>query len=312
MGRVPLIVLVVLALLLSGGVADAKTYRWVDANGVVNYSDTPPPIQGVTGDRDALIEEALELSGIKKQLAGLAAQVTQNTNLGKSPLDQKERAALLQALASAFGPEPILATVRRALRNDYDPQLMGVFVARLRTPTLRRLTAMEVEADTPELAQKLPAFAAGLKGSPPPAERMSRLVRLDAATRTADYMLELRGAIVRAGIRAVEPMLPPERRPKPGVVDAAIASMIAQQRDVMRQEVLVLFLYVYRGATDAELDEYIAFEESEAAQWFQGLYRRALIEGLTAASENAVRRIARALPAKRFSPPPLPEGPKTR
>ena len=132
MGRVALIVLVVLAPLVSGGAADATTYRWVDANGVVNYSDTPPQVQGVTGDRDALIEEALELTGITKQLAGLAAQVTQNTNLGKSPLDAKERAALLQALASAFGPEPILATVRRALRNDYDPQLMGVFVARRR------------------------------------------------------------------------------------------------------------------------------------------------------------------------------------
>ena len=312
MGRVTLVALAVLALAASAGVADAKTYRWVDANGVVHYSDTPPQIPAVTGDRDALIEEALELTGITKQLAGLAAQVTQNTNLGKSPLDAKERAALLQALAAAFGAEPILATVRGVLRKDYDPQLMGVFVAQLRTPTLRRLTAMEVEADTPELAQKLPAFAAGLKANPPPAARMSRLARLDAATGTAAYMLELRGAVVRAGVRAIEPMLPPARRPKPGAVDAAIAGMIAQQRDLMRQEVLVLFLYVYRGATDAELDEYIAFEESEAARWFQGLYRRALIEGLAAASENAVRRIARALPAKRFSPPPLPEGPKTR
>src|SRR3972149_6359387 len=71
-------------------------------------------------------------------------------------------------VAAAFGLEPILATVRSVLRTGYDPQLMGVFVARLRTPTLRRLTAMEVEADTPELAQKLPAFAAGVKGGPPP------------------------------------------------------------------------------------------------------------------------------------------------
>ena len=178
MGRVTLVALAVLALAASAGVADAKTYRWVDANGVVHYSDTPPQIPAVTGDRDALIEEALELSGIKQQLAGLAPQVAANTDLSKSPLDAQERAAVLQTLAAAFGLEPILATVRSVLRTGYDPQLMGVFVARLRTPTLRRLTAMEVEADTPELPKKLQAFAAGLRGSPPPAERVARLARL--------------------------------------------------------------------------------------------------------------------------------------
>ncbi|OGK95028.1 MAG: hypothetical protein A3E31_16815 [Candidatus Rokubacteria bacterium RIFCSPHIGHO2_12_FULL_73_22] len=312
MGRVTLVALAVLALAASAGVADAKTYRWVDANGVVHYSDTPPQIPAVTGDRDALIEEALELSGIKQQLAGLAPQVAANTDLSKSPLDAQERAAVLQTLAAAFGLEPILATVRSVLRTGYDPQLMGVFVARLRTPTLRRLTAMEVEADTPELPKKLQAFAAGLRGSPPPAERVARLARLAAATSTAEYMLEVRGAVVRAGFRAIEPMLPPERRPKPGALDAAIAGMIAQQRDTMRNEVLVLFLYVYRAATDAELEEYITFEESEAGRWFQGLYRRGMLEAVSAASEQVVRQIAKSLPAKRFIAPPLPGGTKTR
>src|SRR3990172_5919987 len=142
MGRVTLVALAVLALAASAGVADATTYRWVDANGVVHYSDTPPQIPAVTGDRDALIEEALELSGIKQQLAGLAPQVAANTDLSKSPLDAEEGAAVLQTLAAAFGLEPILATVRSVLRTGYDPQLMGVFVARLRTPTLRRLPAV--------------------------------------------------------------------------------------------------------------------------------------------------------------------------
>jgi len=88
--------------------------------------------------------------------------------------------------------------------------------------------------------------------------------------------------------------------------------MIAQQRDTMRNEVLVLFLYVYRAATDAELEEYITFEESEAGRWFQGLYRRGMLEAVSAASEQVVRQIAKSLPAKRFIAPPLPGGTKTR
>src|SRR3989304_1699418 len=127
----------------------------------------PPQGQGVTGDRDALIEEALELTGITKQLAGLAAQVTQNTNLGKSPLDAKERAALLQALAAAFGAEPILAPVRGVLRKDYDPQLMGGFVAQLRTPPLgRRLDARGGGARPPAGARRPGSRCCRRRGAP--------------------------------------------------------------------------------------------------------------------------------------------------
>ena len=34
---------VLLVWALSPALANAKTYRWVDANGVVHYSDQPPP-----------------------------------------------------------------------------------------------------------------------------------------------------------------------------------------------------------------------------------------------------------------------------
>jgi hypothetical protein len=40
MPRAPLLILVLVALAPS---AYAQTYKWVDANGVVNYSNTPPP-----------------------------------------------------------------------------------------------------------------------------------------------------------------------------------------------------------------------------------------------------------------------------
>ena len=37
------------ALTLAAPAVQAETYKWVDANGVVNYSNTPPPAGAVTG-----------------------------------------------------------------------------------------------------------------------------------------------------------------------------------------------------------------------------------------------------------------------
>lgn len=47
--------LVLLSLLLAGGVAPAaELYRWVDENGKVHYSDTPPPPQARKAERKRL------------------------------------------------------------------------------------------------------------------------------------------------------------------------------------------------------------------------------------------------------------------
>ena len=60
--------LVGLIALTAGTLADAKTYRWVNDQGVITYSDQPPQVRPGDGERDVLIAEALEISGTKKAL----------------------------------------------------------------------------------------------------------------------------------------------------------------------------------------------------------------------------------------------------
>ncbi|PYN14717.1 MAG: hypothetical protein DME05_14405, partial [Candidatus Rokuibacteriota bacterium] len=64
-----------LSVLTYGGTVEAKTYRWVNEQGVVTYSDQPPLLRPAEGERDALIAEALELSGTKKALASVPAHI---------------------------------------------------------------------------------------------------------------------------------------------------------------------------------------------------------------------------------------------
>src|SRR5881397_1150779 len=67
--------LVGLVALAMGSLAEAKTYRWVNDQGIVTYSDQPPQVRPVEGEREALITEALDISGTKKALETIPAHI---------------------------------------------------------------------------------------------------------------------------------------------------------------------------------------------------------------------------------------------
>jgi len=48
-----------LVVLAAGSEVEAKTYRWVNEQGIVTYSDQPPQVRPAEGEREALISEAL-------------------------------------------------------------------------------------------------------------------------------------------------------------------------------------------------------------------------------------------------------------
>ena len=297
MGRAEAISLFALTLLAAP--ADAKTYRWVDAKGVVNYSDSPPQVQPVVGERDALIDEALTLSGVRKQIEALPSQVRAGAEASPSPLPAKERATVAKIIADAFRSGPILATVRTAFQKSYDPTQMGLLLAQLRTPLARKMSELEGATSEPDFAQKLRAFAVQLKDAPPAQDRVARLVQLEAINGATDLVLELRATSIATALKALSPLMPPEKRTPPDRVDALARDVAGQQRDATRQEMLLVYLYAYRDATDQELDEYIGIEGSEAGRWFHDIYRKARLEALTAATETAVRQVA-----KSFAPKP--------
>src|SRR5437899_9899737 len=85
--------LVGLVALSTGSQAEAKTYRWVNEQGIVTYSDQPPQVRPVEGEREVLISEALEISGTKKSLETIPAHIRAQFEARQTPLkpDQKKR-----------------------------------------------------------------------------------------------------------------------------------------------------------------------------------------------------------------------------
>ena len=290
--------LVGLVALTPNAQVEAKTYRWVNDQGIVTYSDQPPQVRPVEGEREALITEALDISGTKKTLEAIPAHIRAQFEARQTPLKSEEKARVAKILGDAFRTDVLYGAVRGAFRTNYDPSRMGFVIAQLRTPLFRKVAALEVAASEPGAKEDLERFTMGLQGDPPKPARVALVQRHEAAVRSAELQIEMGVVAFKAVTRSLEPVLPSEKRPTARETDTAERTLRAQQDNLIRVA-LVRWLYTFRSLTDEELGEYVAFGESDPGRWFVATQRKGLLDAMRTAMDAAARQMAAAFPAKR-------------
>jgi hypothetical protein len=281
-----------------GSPAEAKTYRWVNDQGIVTYSDQPPQVRPVEGEREALITEALDISGTKQTLETIPAHIRAQFEARQTPLKPEEKARVVKILGDAFRTDVLYGAVRGAFRVNYDPSRMGFVIGQLRTPLFRKIAALEVAASDPGARQDLERFKIGLEGDVPKPARVALVQRYEAAMRSAELQVEMGVVAFKAVSRSLEPVLPAEKRPTARETDTAERTLRAQQDNLVR-DALVRWLYTFRSLTDDELGEYVAFAETDAGRWFVATQRKGLLDAMRTAMDAAARQMAAAFPAKR-------------
>jgi Domain of unknown function (DUF4124) len=290
--------LVGLGVLTTGALAEAKTYRWVNDQGVVVYSDQPPQVRTGDNERDALIAEALEISGTKKALETIPAQIRAQYDARQSPIRPEDKARVIRILTDAFRPDVLYSAVRSAFRSNFDAQRMDVVMEKLRSPLFRKIAALELAASEPGARQDLERYAMGLQGDIPPPARVALIQRHEAVMRSADLQIEMAIIASQAVSRSLEPVLTPAQRPTGREMDA-VASRLRSQQDPLTRAALVRWLYTYRSLTSEELATYVEFGESDAGRWFAASQRKGLLDAMRLAMDTAARHMASAFPVKR-------------
>jgi hypothetical protein len=290
--------LVGLVALAMGSLAEAKTYRWVNDQGIVTYSDQPPQVRPVEGEREALITEALEISGTKHALETIPAHIRAQLDVRQTPIKPEEKARVVKILGDAFRPDVLYGAVRAAFKANYDPSRMGFVIGQLRTPLFRKVAALEVAASEPGAKQDLERFAIGLQGDVPKPARVALVQRYEASMRSAELQIEMGVVAFKAVSRSLEPVLPSEKRPTAREMDSAERTLRAKQDSLVR-DALVRWLYTFRSLTDEELGEYVAFAETDAGRWFVTTQRKGLLDAMRTAMDAAARQMAAAFPVKR-------------
>jgi Domain of unknown function (DUF4124) len=290
--------LVSLVVLVGAGSASAKTYRWVNDQGVVTYSDQPRQVQPVPGDREALITEALDISGTKKALEAIPGHIRTQFEARQMTLKPDDKARVVRILGDAFRPDALYGALRAAFRTNYEPQHMGVVIMHLRSPLFQKIAGLELAAAEPGAKQEIERFALGLQGDIPKPERVGLVQRHEAAMRSAELQVEMAVVAFQTVVRSLEPIMPSERRPTTRENEFGVRALRAQQ-DSLTRTALVRWLYTYRSLSDGELASYVEFGESDAGRWFASTQRQGLLDAMRMAMATAARQMAAAFPPKR-------------
>src|SRR5262249_20022912 len=277
-GMKNVVVLVVLVGLAAPAHA-GETHRWVEGS-TVEYSDRPPhdgavaterpgrePLPAVTAGAatigpsssaengvstaPATVDEVLELSGARAQLAGLAASLGSGYLLPRRhQLDARAGARVAGIIAQYFAPERFYVAIHDEMGRLVAREQLDAMAAWFRSPLGRRVSELEVAASKSEAAPAAVAFAERLKSSPASPARLELVQRLDWVTGVSTDTAELALVIARSGARASATAS--DRRIRIGLVERRVEEMRGEMGTMMSSMALAHMLYVYSPLTDAE------------------------------------------------------------
>ncbi len=316
--RRTLAMLMVLGLVLPAVPAAARNYRWVDQSGNVRYSDQPPRLEEVAPSASIAtpgaapaprypvhpaVDELLEMSGLKRQMKTIALDAREQVHQSLGHLEPRDLKGVAAATARTLDPDIVYASVLDEFSQSMDDTKVAAVRLWYRSPLGRKLTEIELASATPERQRELTAFVAEWQVKPPAPTRVALIQRLDAAAGATEMSVELIVGITQAVVRVADPYLPPERRLKPGQLDAQARQIRLATLEAFRQGNTVAMLYVYRNVEDQDLARYIQFLESEAGAWYGNTLRRSVVYALAAAVERTATDLVRVVPPHRWGGP---------
>jgi hypothetical protein len=297
--------LIGLAVVLAfAGPAAAQPYRWVDSQGSVHYSQTPPqpsdlgpPQQASPGDLGALVDEVLELSGVRRAIADIPDGIQAQLQRERAPqLPPAAWDKLGEIMLRAFSPEAMYGRLRNSFVRQADAERLAAMLALLRSPLCREMNALELSANSPEGRAGLSAFAADLLIAKPPEARVTLIRRLEAAAGSSELQADVAIAVIRSMAEVFEAVAPSSARHDASQVEDMLRKIRVTIVDTARVTTAVQGLYVYRSVPDATLDEYVRLHEADPGRWFSGLLRRAFVESVSAAATGAAQEMIKTLP----------------
>ena len=302
----------VLFLLGTGGSASAAIYRWVDNDGVVNYSDSPgrfeayqrqvnperagpltepmpqrsapadPPGVSTPVERTSLsrIEsitvEVMRLSGLDVQVGLVAAMIHGEFEKWRM-LGFRPPAGSEHMVARRFNADMLRGNVYQSLARHLGQPQSGVLLTWLRSPLSQRIVAHENASSTADGLSELADFINQLPSAPPTPARLALIHRLERAGEVTDSSAAVAAAAVVALRRTVMPLVSPGVMAQGGL-DAQPGSPAIDEG--YRLRIMTSLLFTYRDLSDAELGRYVTVLESPTGRWFSQITRQAFLASL--------------------------------
>jgi hypothetical protein len=229
----------------------------------------------------------------QKLMAGVRQSGKQSTKASPAVLK-----AIENPVTESFSAQESHDRVSAGLKNNFDEKRMQALLNDFSAPAAKRMIELQQASPSQEEFAQFARSAAATRPSP---QRTSLIKRIDTATRASDLAIDvafssMKGVALGAVGGGAE---------KAAAVDKAIEKQRASATNNIRNTTLFNLAFSYRNASDAELEEYAKFYETENSKWFSGIVYASLLEQVQSASAQAGERIG-ALASKPAAPAAKP------
>jgi hypothetical protein len=228
--------------------------------------------------------DLLELSGLEAQLESLPPQVLQGIQSSPLQLGPDLGGKLVALVQEEYAPERVRRDIVARLATEMDADRATRAIEWFRSPAGTRLRRAEEAASTAEAMAGMQAFARRLALSGPTPERLALVTRIDTASRSTDLVLDTifsTALAVALTLGAAQ-----ESAATAEEIMGEFEAPRAQMRPEIQETVRISYLYAYRDLTDAELDAYATFLESDPGRWYSRAVSRAFLGALTGSAKR--------------------------
>ncbi|SET06792.1 hypothetical protein SAMN05216326_1115 [Nitrosomonas marina] len=251
-----------------------------------NAAISPSPTVIPGASQDALIDEIIVLSGLRKQIDHVGEKSLEDIHQSsKKPDDPILVEEIEKIVTEIYRPEFFLKQLRNSLKQNFKHTQLETLVQMYSTPLMQKIT--QIESRELDL-EALEVFIENLVRTPLQTNRLQLLQNLEAVTRTTEFVTELsistRRALLMGKVKGDTEAM--------NAFDSNINAQKIEIRDNTYQGVIFIMAYSYRELTNMELNEYIQFYQTAEGMWFITQTVDTLIEAFQAKSLQMGRRIA--------------------
>lgn len=253
------------------------------------------PAQSGALTNDQLIEDVLLRSGAKRQIEGVWEVMEAQLAERQTDADPKVFVQVTEGLKEAYRADALYQAVLNHFRKNFDRDRMLAFQQWLQTPLSQKVTELEKHYSTPEGRQELVKFARKFRYLSKRPERLALIKRLDTATKASAAAEDISISTIASMMEAINAVLPPDKQADPEQLKKLPENLRARLGDSIQQAMLISYYQTYSTLSDAELEQYVQFYESELGRWASLRWIEALSNALNMAGQDAARKLAKSI-----------------
>lgn len=222
-------------------------------------------------DDDTLIKELLDKSGATQQINMLPQVIIAMlpAQLAIHKGNEKISSIFNKKISSEFfAAKDIIDAVTEQLKKKFNRSHAKKYIKWLDSKLGKRITALEVEASSPDADRAIMAYSTQLRQQPPSENRIALIGKLVEVLKVAEHAEKETASIMIKISRGINKSLPQDRRTPDTVLEEIKKVYQKASTGQMETYVIPSFLYTYKSLSDKELKQYITFLNTEEGIWF--------------------------------------------